>query len=215
MFTVNATWEKSKGMPITPEMPDKCCHCLRDATGTVTVEENGVKMDVPYCDEHLKMAQDYYDQYYKSPKRKYVKYASWIIAPVASIIFVFYSIAGSNIVSGQDELIKMFADSLHIPYTPGYKLDYASVPAWIKGIAAAILTFVMIHVIPYILDKWLILHKGAYNLGFWKNRYLSYVVPGMTGIKVGKSKEESNTIDYSVSFSTRNFHDLFEEKNNQ
>ncbi len=213
MFTVNTTWDKSKGDTISPLMPDKCCHCLRDASGTVTVEEDGIKLDVPYCDEHISMAKSYYEEYYKSPKRKYIKYFSWILAPVASIIFIFYSLPESNIITGKDDLIKMFADSLGIEYTPGNAINYAAIPFWIKAVGAAILAGMLLKVIPYLLDKWLILHKGAHNLGFWKNRYIIYIVPGLTEIKKKKNRSEASTIDYSVSFSTRNFYDLFKEKN--
>lgn len=211
MFTANLTWNKSQGFPISPKMPNKCCHCLNDATETVTVEENGVKLEVPYCADHIDMARDYYNDCYNSQKRKIVKYISWALAPIVAIIFVFYSIAGSNLISGKDDIIKMFADALNIAYTPGYSLDYNAVPFWAKAIGAAILALGLFHVIPYVLDKWLVLHKGAHKMGFWKDRYITYVVPGLTAIKVKKPKDDASEIKYSISFATRNFYDLFNE----
>ncbi len=212
MFTVNAQWAKSKGKIISPKMPKKCCHCLKDSQSTIHIEENGVALDVPYCNDHVKMAKQYYEEYYNSPKRRYVKYASWILAPVAAIIFVFAAVPGSNLITGQDELVKMFADSLNIPYEANQPIDYDAIPFWIKGLATAILTFILFHVIPYVLDKWLILHKGSHKLGFWKDRYITYIVPGLTEIK--KEKESQSQINYSISFSTRNYYDLFRETNN-
>ncbi len=214
MFQVNAPWDKSKGEIISPKMPKKCCHCLRDATSTVHVEENGISLEVPYCKAHVNMAQQYYDEYYNSPKRRYVKYASWLLAPTAAIIFIFAAVPGSNLITGQDELVKMFSDSLHIAYEADNPVDYDAIPFWIKGLATAILTFILLHVIPYVLDKWIILHKGAHKLGFWKDRYVTYIVPGLTELKREKEKEGSSTINYSISFSTRNYYDLFKKENN-
>ncbi len=213
MFTVNAGWNTSKGLPISPKMPEQCCYCLKDSATTLEIEEEGIRLKVPYCKEHIGAAKQYYDKYYKSPKRKYIRYASWVLAPVAAIIFIFYAVPGSNLITGEDQLVKIFADTLHFSYTPNEPIDYAAIPFWAKALATAILTFILLHVISYVLDKWLVLHKGAYELGFWKNRYITFVVPGITEVKRNKKDSSASELAYSISFATRNYYLLFKEAN--
>ncbi len=210
MNKVTALWDKNKSELISPEMPPKCCHWLAESTGTVTVEENGFKLEVPYCKKHLEKADKYYNEVYRSKKRKYVKYFAWAVAPVAAYIFIFLALPASDIVTGEDKLVKMFVEALGDTYTPDQNIDYQIIPMWIKILAWTLLSGAFFKVIPYILDKWMVLYTGAHELGFWENRYSVIVSPGITDLQ---SKDEgTGQISYTISFLRKDYAILMRKK---
>lgn len=193
---------------MTPPFPDICCHCMKPTTENMTVTVNGVKLAIPYCNQHLESAKEYYHNVVRGKTREITRKTSLVLGVLAGFWIVFWVLPESDLMRGTDSFTSLFGPYFNIKVEPGYNFDIKSLPLYLRLLISVLLSAVMLKTIGPLLDRY-VLHRGAERLGYWINKRITLVVPGITEIKVEKRTDRRGLIACSITFLRKQYADLF------
>ena len=209
MKTTVTTWLSQKsGEVMPPPFPDICCHCMKPTTEKMTADFDGVKLEIPYCDRHLESAKEYYTDVVRGKTRGITRKISLVLGILAGFWIVFWVLPESDLMRGTDSFTSLFGPYININTEQGFSFDFEGLPLYVRLIISILLSAVMLKTIGPLLDRY-VLHRGADRLGYWINRRITLVVPGITDVKVENKPDKKGTIRCSITFLRKQHADLF------
>ncbi|MCD6298771.1 MAG: hypothetical protein J7M30_16635 [Deltaproteobacteria bacterium] len=202
-------WLREKsGKIVSPPFPDICCHCMNPATERMKTDFDGVKLEIPYCNRHIESAKEYYNDVVRGKTRKITRKISIVLGLLAGFWIVFWVLPESDLVKGTDSFASIFSDFLPISDEQGFRFDFKGLSLSVKLVIGAVLSVVMLKTIVPLLDRY-VLHKGAYKLGYWINRRITLVAPGIIDVKVDKKSDQVEGVGCIITFLREQYADLF------
>jgi hypothetical protein len=193
---------------MSPPFPDICCHCMKPSTEKMTADFDGVRLEIPYCDRHLESAKEYYNDVVRGKTREITRRISVILGIIAGFWIVFWVLPESDLMRGTDSFTSLFGPYFNIKAEQGFRFDFEGLPLYVRVIISVLLSAVMLKTIGPLLDRY-VLHRGADRLGYWINKRITLVVPGITGVKIEKKPGQGEMIGCSITFLRKQYADLF------
>jgi hypothetical protein len=169
---------------------------------------DGVKLEIPYCNRHIESAKEYYNDVVRGKTRNITRKISIVLGLLAGFWIVFWVLPESDLVKGTDSFTAIFSDFLPISDEQGFSFNFEGLSLSEKLAIGAVLSVVMLKTIVPLLDRY-VLHKGAYKLGYWINRRITLVAPGIIDIKVDKKSDQGERVGCTIIFLRKQYADLF------